>query len=401
MKSPLGIYIHLPFCESKCGYCNFASGVYPTSMILPYIKALHEEISSIHLICHEIGADSRLLDSMIVDTVYFGGGTPSLLPAHHIAEIMRLLKDNFLFGRDVEVTLEVNPGTVDPPKARAHRDAGVNRVSIGMQTFQNSVLGKIGRSHSVEDSIATFELYRQHGLNNISLDLILGLPGMSQREWEHNLCQVSTLNPDHISMYMLEIHENTYFGKVYGPQQTSENQNLESSALADLPDDETVESYYFQAVDSFEAGGWRQYEISNFARPGLESRHNSKYWKDLPFLGFGCGAYSYLDGKRWGNEKNVGLYTELIGKNRNAIVFRSVLDEIERQEEALFLGMRLTGGISLTAFEEKFGFDLRSRFDKTIDHLLGAGLIEISPDFLRLTRRGWMLSNEVFSEFMQ
>ena len=370
-------------------------------MILPYIKALHEEIIAVRAVCQEMGTEPGLLDSMAVDTVYFGGGTPSLLSAQHITEIMQMLRDIFPFARNVEVTLEVNPGTVDPPRAKAHCAAGVNRVSIGMQTFQNHLLGKIGRSHSVEDSIATFDLYREHGLNNISLDLILGLPGMLQPEWEHNLHQVKMLNPDHISMYMLEIHENTYFGKVYGPLQTRENQGLERTAQNDLPDDETVEAYYFRAVDSFRTGGWRQYEISNFARPGFESRHNLKYWKDLPFLGFGCGACSYLDGKRWGNERNVGLYTELIGKNRNAIVFRCVLDEIERQEEALFLGMRLIGGISLIAFEEKFGFDLRSRFEKKIDHLLDAGLIEISPDSLRLTRRGWMLSNEVFSEFMQ
>ncbi len=218
-KPPLGIYIHIPFCESKCSYCNFASGVYPDSMILPYLDALRAEIQGAGSICRELGIDRGEIDSRVVDTVYFGGGTPSLLSAERIAGIIQVLKEVFDLAGNVEMTLEVNPGTVSPEKAKAHVAIGVNRVSIGMQTFQDHLLRRIGRSHSVADSIETYNLYRESGIENISLDLILGLPSQSQKEWSDNLEQVHRLNPEHISMYILEVHENTHFGKVYGPQQ--------------------------------------------------------------------------------------------------------------------------------------------------------------------------------------
>jgi oxygen-independent coproporphyrinogen-3 oxidase len=399
-KFPLGIYIHIPFCESKCSYCNFASGVFPDFTIQPYLKALREEIHGAGAICRELAIDHGVFESHVVDTIYFGGGTPSLLSADRIAATVQILKEVFVLAENVEITLEVNPGTVDLEKVQAHVAIGVNRVSIGMQTFQDHLLRRIGRSHSVADSIETYQLYRESGIANISLDLILGLPAQSQKEWSDNLEQVQRLNPEHISMYILEIHENTHFGKVYGPQRTSANQESHAAILPELPDDEMVEAFYFQAVESFAKGHWRQYEISNFARPGFESRHNLKYWTDKPFWGFGCGAYSYLDGKRWGNERSVGPYIELIGQNQHAIVFRNELDDAERQEEAFFLGLRLLSGIGLDSFQEKFGFDLRKRFRSNIDHLLDAGLIEMSLDSLRLTPRGWMLSNEVFTEFM-
>ena len=400
-KPPLGIYIHIPFCESKCSYCNFASGVYPDSMILPYLDALRAEIQGAGSICRELGIDRVEIDSLVVDTVYFGGGTPSLLSAERIAGITQVIKEVFVLAGNVEMTLEVNPGTVSPEKAQAHSAMGVNRVSIGMQTFQDHLLRRIGRSHSVADSIETYQLYRESGIANISLDLILGLPAQSQKEWSDNLEQVHRLNPEHISMYILEVHENTHFGKVYGPQPTLVSRENETAPIPDLPDDEMVEAFYFQAVENFEKAGWRQYEISNFARPGFESRHNLKYWMDKSFLGFGCGAYSYLNGKRWGNERSVGRYIELMERNQMAIVSRHDLNEVEQQEEALFLGLRLMSGVEFNSFQERFGFDLRNRFRSNIDHLLDAGLIEMSPESLRLTPHGWMLSNEVFTEFMR
>jgi putative oxygen-independent coproporphyrinogen III oxidase len=370
-------------------------------MILPYLNALREESLGAPAICRELGIDQRELDLRVVDTIYFGGGTPSLLSAELIAGLIQLLKEAFVLAENVEITLEVNPGTVSPEKAKAHVAMGVNRLSIGMQTFQDHLLHKIGRSHNVSDSIETYQLYRESGIANISLDLILGLPGQSEQEWSDNLLQVHRLNPEHISMYILEVHENTHFGKVYGLRETPAIPVSEASPLLDLPDDEMVESFYFQAVESFAKDQWKQYEISNFARAGFESRHNLKYWTDKPFLGFGCGAYSYLGGKRWGNERSAGRYIELIRQNRHAIVTRHDLNETERQEEALFLGLRLMSGIGLDSFQNKFGFDLRSRFRSNIDHLLDAGLIEMSAESLRLTPRGWMLSNEVFTEFMQ
>jgi oxygen-independent coproporphyrinogen-3 oxidase len=269
-----------------------------------------------------------------------------------------------------------------------------------MQTFQDQSLRLLGRSHTVEQSVQTLQIYREQGVKNINIDLILGLPGQTQEEWSHNLVMARELKPDHISMYMLEIHENTYFGKVYGSGQLPAMRTLGLRGIPELLDDDAVESYYFQAVEAFEKAGLRQYEISNFARPGFESRHNLKYWTDMPFLGFGCGAYSYLDGRRWGNERDPARYTELMRQNQDAIVECHTLDGTECEEEALFLGMRLVGGISLQSFREKFGYELRNRFNNNIGHLLSAGLIEMTSHFLKLTPRGRMLSNEVFSEFM-
>ncbi|MFN8008560.1 MAG: radical SAM family heme chaperone HemW [Terriglobia bacterium] len=397
---PLGIYLHIPFCESKCSYCNFASGVYPDYMVLPYLKALKAEIKAWRTISTEMGADTRVLDSRFVDTVYLGGGTPSLLSTEALAGIIAFLREEFSLSDNVEMTLEVNPGTVSVQKIGGQISAGVNRVSIGMQTFQDFRLRKLGRSHTVADSLETFRLYRESGIRNISIDLILGLPGQTLPEWEYNLEQVHELNPDHVSLYMLEIHENTQFGKVYGPSSKMTPPAGESASIDALPDEELVEAFYFQAVESLTQGGWKLYEISNFARPGYESRHNLKYWTNQPFLGFGCGAYSYLAGVRWGNERSVQRYIDLMHEQQHAIVSRHVLSEMDQQEEALFLGLRLSEGIRLQSFQEKFGFDLRSQFRNSLDHLKEAGLIELNPETLRLTARGRLLSNEVFGEFM-
>lgn len=400
MLPTLGIYIHIPFCESKCHYCNFASGVYPDSMVLPYLAALREEILGVRSLLAEMGASPAALHRLEVDTVYFGGGTPSLIEASHIAGLMGLLGEIFSLSADREVTLEVNPGSADLLKARQHQTAGINRASIGMQTFQDELLERIGRSHTLSESLATLSHYREAGISNISVDLIAGLPGQTEEHWQHNLDQVEDLSPEHISMYMLEIHENTRFGRIYG-QGAGAKAKPDGSGLADLPDEEQVTEFYRQAVQRFGQLGYRQYEISNFARPGRESRHNLKYWTDQPFLGFGCGAYSYFDGKRWGNERSAGRYIDLIHQRQQAIDFRTDLSPIERQEEAIFLGLRLADGVLLPDFERKFGFDLRDRYREQIAFLQDAGLVELTQESLRLTHQGQMLSNEVFAELLR
>ena len=399
MTAALGLYIHIPFCESKCDYCNFASGVYPEAMVLPYLKALKKEILGTKTLLKGLGIDSQVLSCQI-DTIYLGGGTPSLIDGQHVKSVLSLTSEVFTLAPETEITLEVNPGSVNPAKVEKHLEAGVNRISIGMQTFQDRLLKRIGRSHSVADSFSTLKLYREMGMSNVSLDLIAGLPGQTIEDWQENLRTVEELSPDHISMYMLEIHENTRFGKLYCNLESSSDPWM-SAAQAELPDEDMVEQFYMQAIRHFERAGYHQYEISNFARPGRESKHNLKYWTDQPFLGFGCGAHSYLNGTRWGNERSVGRYIDLIERDHHAIAFRSHLSPLERQEEAVFLGMRLTQGISLKQFESRFGFNLQGRFKQQIAYLEDAGLVESTSSHLRLTPRGWMLSNEVFVELLQ
>ena len=402
---PLGIYIHIPFCSTKCDYCNFASGVYPDSMVLPYLAALREEILGVKSLLSEFG-QPLLLDGFEVDTVYFGGGTPSQIDAKHIAGLMRLIDEVFVLSTTPEVTLEVNPGSVYPQRVTQHVQAGVNRVSIGMQTFQDEMLKNIGRSHSVADSFSTWSLYRENRISNASLDLIAGLPGQSLPDWRENLEVVERIAPEHISMYLLEIHEGTRFGTLYGkpPNGSVDEASVaarETAPPVPLPDDEQVADFYQEAVDRFNALGYRQYEISNFAVPGKESRHNLKYWTNQPFIGFGCGAYSYFGGRRWGNDRSVGRYIERIHERGHAIDYHKCLNAVDQEEEAIFLGLRLTEGIALEKFEKRFGFDLREKYQSQIAYLNDAGLVELVPDRVRLTPRGWLLSNEVFTELLR
>ena len=375
-------------------------------MVLPYLTALREEILGVKRLLVEFGEASLPLSDFEVDTVYFGGGTPSLIDAEHIAGLLRLVDEVFVMSATPEVTLEVNPGSVKPQRVRQHVEAGVNRISMGMQTFQDEMLKRIGRSHSVADSFATWSLYREAGIRNASLDLIAGLPGQSRRDWRENLQAVEKIAPEHISMYLLEIHEGTRFGTIYGKASRVSQFAGVGEAAGDLPggiplpDDDLVTGFYQTAATRFGELGYRQYEISNFALPDRQSRHNLKYWTNQPFIGFGCGAYSYFAGRRWGNERSVGGYIERIRARQHAIDYHSRLSDVEHEEEALFLGLRLTEGIPLAEFRSRFGFDLRERYRRQIAHLNEAGLVELATDRFRLTPRGWMLSNEVFTELL-
>jgi len=401
MSPTLGLYLHIPFCESKCGYCNFASGVYPQVIVARYLEALSTEIAQLRTILSEVDVAYDCFPACKVDAVYLGGGTPSLIDGSDIVKLFQVLREVFEFAPIPEITLEVNPGSVDPKRIEEYQEAGVNRISIGVQTFQDETLKRIGRSHNVQDALATVELFRKMGMNNMGIDIIAGLPGQTVKDWRENLNMLCALSPEHISLYMLEIHEDTRFGKVYRKGASTESGVRENPPYAALPDEDLVEQFYFDAIHQFEGGAYHQYEISNFAKPGRESRHNLKYWTDQPFIGFGCSAYSYLKGKRWGNERSVRRYMDLIQRQSHAVDSRSNLTSREREEEAIFLGLRLTQGIDLFQFESKFGFNLRSRFKEQIEFLKEGQLIELTPERLRLTPKGYILSNEVFSEFLQ
>ncbi|MDT5269340.1 MAG: hypothetical protein QOH49_1526 [Acidobacteriota bacterium] len=375
-----GIYIHVPFCRSRCSYCDFATGAFEAALAESYIGALAREIESFKL----DGADTD------VDTVYFGGGTPSLLTPEQVGRILDAVQSRFDVDARAEVTLEMNPGTVTPEHLCALREVGVNRASFGAQTFDDRELKRLGRTHTSDDTRRTFADLRAAGFDNISFDLIAGLPRQALRAWERNLEEALALRPEHLSLYLLEVHEGTPLAEQirqgrYNP-----------------PDPDLAAEMYRLLVERSRAAGYEQYEISNFCLTGRESRHNMKYWTGAPFYGFGNSAHSF-DGARlrWSNERDARAYVELIEEKRNAVVTREELDERGAGAEALFLGLRLLSkGVDLAEHHARFSCDVRADYAADLARFDEAGLIEIDGDVLRLTPAGALLSNEVFAAFV-
>ena len=400
MVDRLGVYLHIPFCQTKCHYCDFVSGPFPEKWINPYFAALTKEILHTDRVLQRVQISPERLASVKVDSLYMGGGTPSFIGARRIAEMNRTLRTAFEFSPEAEFTLEVNPGSVDLEKLQQYKEAGVNRVSIGIQAFQDHLLEKMGRNHSAEDGIATLDLFRRAGFHNISVDVMAGLPGQSLSDWQDTLRMILCLSPEHISMYLLELHQNTVFGQLYSKSGIGNSQATPTRSISDLPGEELVVQFYMEAVGLFTAAGYLHYEISNFARPGRQSQHNLKYWTDQPFLGFGCSAFSYLEGRRWGNERSPWAYIERIDRDCHAVDCLFQLSEREIQEEAIFLGLRLIRGLDLQDFKTRFGFDFYERFSAPIARLRDGGLVECGQERVRLTPSGCLLSNEVFTEFL-
>jgi oxygen-independent coproporphyrinogen-3 oxidase len=375
-----GIYIHIPFCRARCSYCDFATGAYEGALAEQYVRALEREIESFER------ADPR----EEVDTIYFGGGTPSLLTHAQVSNILNAVRKRFRVRDDAEVTMEMNPGTVTLESARAFRAAGVNRASFGAQTFDDRELRRLGRTHTADDTRRTFETLRDSGFDNVSFDLIAGLPRQTLDAWGRNLEEALALRPEHLSLYLLEVHEGT-------PLAAQIREGREPSPDADL----AAEMYRLISARTREAG-YEQYEISNFCLPRRESRHNMKYWTGAPYYGFGCSAHSF-DGRasRWSNERDARRYVELIEKTGTAVVERTELDARERSAEALFLGLRLLSrGVDLAEHRALFRRDVLAEYAEDLARFDEAGLIRLEGDVLRLTPEGALLSNEVFSAFV-
>ena len=334
-------------------------------------------------------ADGNSVSDWEIDTIFLGGGTPSLVNEQEIGQVLDWIRTAFALVPVPEFTLEVNPGTLTADKLDWYRDAGVNRISLGVQTFQNRLLKRVGRTHSALDSVSTIELCRRQGIDNLNLDLIAGLPDQTEDDWQENLQQVAALSPEHLSLYLLEIHEDAHLGK---------GERLPDHSL---PDEDLVADWYEESVVWLGNAGWEQYEISNFCKPDRQSRHNLKHWTDQPFIGFGCGAHSYWAGMRWGNERDPYRYVDLLERGEPATAFRSEVTPRQHLEEVMFLGLRLNAGLDLSRCRRIFGFDLLERFSRELGHLIQDRLIEIEGDRLKLTRRGRLFSNEVFVQFMQ
>ena len=376
---PAGIYIHIPFCRSRCSYCDFATGMYTAEAAERYVQAVVSEIESWGVVD----------PPEPVDTIYFGGGTPSLLSPGQLETLLNAVYKRFTLAPNAEVTMEINPGTVTKETLAAFRSLGVNRASFGAQTFDNNELARLGRSHSAEDTRRTFHHLRDAGFGNVSFDLIAGLPGQTMAGWRRNLDEAFTLGPEHLSFYLLEVHQGTPLA------------NHIKIGLQPMPDEDLAAEMYEVMLDRAVAEGYEHYEISNLCLPGLQSRHNTKYWTGAPYYGFGCSAHSY-DGefRRWANERELIKYMELVEQGRTAIATETQLSETDRQAEAVFLGLRMMEGFSFDEYQQLFGSDLRTKHANDLTRFREAGLIECSGDLLKLTRAGALLSNEVFAAFV-
>jgi oxygen-independent coproporphyrinogen-3 oxidase len=375
-----GIYIHIPFCRARCSYCDFATGAYEGALAEQYVRALAREIGSFE----NEEADEE------ADTIYFGGGTPSLLTHAQVARTLEAVRERFRVRVDAEVTMEMNPGTVTRELARAFRAEGVNRASFGAQTFDDRELRRLGRTHTADDTRRTFDTLRESGFDNVSFDLIAGLPRQTLDAWKRNLSEALALRPEHLSLYLLEVHEGTPLAA-----QIREGRYP-------TPDADLAAEMYRLMVERTREAGYEQYEISNFCMPGRESRHNMKYWTGAPYYGFGCSAHSF-DGRtsRWSNERDARRYVELIEGGGTAVVERTELDARERSAEAIFLGLRLLSrGVDLARHRALFSRDVRVEYAEDLARFDEAGLISIEGDVLRLTPEGALLSNEVFSAFV-
>jgi oxygen-independent coproporphyrinogen-3 oxidase len=320
-----------------------------------------------------------------IDTIYFGGGTPSLLRAHQVEFILDAVGRKFCVDTDPEITMEMNPATVTAESLRAYRALGVNRASFGVQTFNDRALKLLARGHDANDARQTFAILRDAGFDNISLDLIAGLPGQTLDDWTRNLNEAIEMSPEHLSLYLLEIHEGTPLAEQI------------RSGRQPTPDDELAAQMYQIMCKKLATAGYEQYEISNFARPGYESRHNSKYWKMDPVFGFGVSAHSFDGRQRYGNERDTARYVEKIEKEGCSEVTRETID---RASEYVFLGLRMNDGIDLEHFRRRFGRDLIQKYSKEIAELSSLGLVKLSDRRLRLSPRGMLFSNEVFARFV-
>jgi oxygen-independent coproporphyrinogen-3 oxidase len=378
--NPAGIYIHIPFCRARCSYCDFATGTYNGALAERYVRALAEEIRAFPALENE---------AVEADTVYFGGGTPSLLSPAQVEVILEAVRMRFRITANVEVTMEMNPGGLTIETLREFRRLGITRASFGAQTFDDRELGQLGRTHTAEDVRLTISYLREAGFDNVSFDLIAGLPRQTLEAWASNLREALRLRPEHLSFYLLEVHEGTPLAE-----------QIRRGRMP-VPDDDLAAEMYRLMLREAGAAGYEHYEISNLARPGFESRHNSKYWLGHPTYGFGCSSHSF-DGarRRWSNERDALRYTELIEAGLSPVVESFELSQADVEAEAVFLGLRLLRGINLREYRARFGVDLCTERADDLLRLREAGLIEIRDDLLRLTPAGALLSNEVFATFV-
>jgi len=371
----IGLYVHIPFCSAICNYCNFNRGLFDESLKRQYVSALREEIR-------------RRGDAGAADTIFFGGGTPSLLEPSEVEAIINTCRESFAVSPDAEVTLEANPETVTPERLEGFRAAGVNRLSFGVQSFRDEELARLSRLHSADRARDVCRMARAAGFDNLSLDLMMWLPGQSVAQWLESVDATIALDPDHASLYLLEIYPNAPLRDAMARSQWSV-----------APDDDAAEMYV-QAMERLEEAGYEQYEISNVARPGRESRHNLKYWMDGEWHGFGCGAHSTRKGVREKNVASTAEYISLVTSGGQLAVERRALSEHTQLEEALFTGLRLSRGVDLASIESRYKVDVWTTYGGELQPFVDQGLLIYDGAQLSLTRPGMLLANEVMAVFI-
>lgn len=386
MNEATGIYIHVPFCRAKCYYCDFNSYPDKDNLIAAYFKAMETELEFY----------GNKFKSRVIDTIFIGGGTPSYPDEKYIIQVLDVCRRNFNLSDNAEITIESNPGTLSREKIRAYRQSGINRLSIGLQAWQDRLLKKMGRIHTVEEYINNFAMAREEGFENISTDLIFAIPGQTLEDWCETLENVVAMGPEHISCYSLQIEEGTLFGKLY------------SEGRLTPVEDELDREMYYRAKEILGNAGYKHYEISNFARPGYQCRHNLIYWQTAQYIGIGAGAHSYIEGKRFNNVYSPEEYINLTQLGKSTVENVISIDKEGAMSEYMILGLRLIDGINSKDFERRFDEDLWKVFGEQLEKLAVRGLIVIEPaacqengENVRLTDKGLDLANQVFMEMLR
>ena len=366
---PLEIYIHIPFCISKCKYCDFKSAPSCSKERTDYVESL----------CEKIRTYEEFAKAYRVVSIFIGGGTPSILDAVQMKEIFKSIKETFELTAGAEITVEMNPGTVTSEKLEAYRECGVNRLSIGLQSVNNHELAALGRIHTYEEFLETYQMARETGFENINIDLISAIPHQTVESWRKTLEKVASLKPEHISAYSLIIEEGTPFYERYGEGEHDD----------ELPTEEDERQMYHDTRKILASCGYERYEISNYAKPGYECRHNLGYWERCEYLGIGVGAASLIGNKRFAQGDSLSAEPEV--------------EELTREnemEEFMFLGLRKMKGVSMAAFEEVFGVSMQEVYGDVIREMKVKGLLEEVSGYVRLTEAGIDVSNYVMSEFL-
>ncbi len=375
---PVGVYIHIPFCVKKCNYCDFPS--------FPGFEGIFHEYAS--AVCKEMERFAAEHGNLSADSVFIGGGTPSLLSAEDVTGIIRTLRSVLKITADAEITLEANPGTINHEKALAWKDTGVTRISLGLQAAQDHLLRSMGRIHTREMFLKSIELVRGVGIGNINTDIIFGLPGQTMDDWLETLEFATGNNMNHISAYSLQIEKGTPWFE------------LQKNGELTYVDEDLEREMYHRAIQRLGENGYCHYEISNFARPGYVSRHNLKYWTGKPYLGFGASASSFFHDERVANVGDPLEYIRKIRENESPWFSRETIGKSEKLSERFFLGLRLIQGISLTSLENEFGREAINHYSDTIRQLEGRQLLVKEGEMLRLTKKGLDFANQVWMEFI-
>ena len=371
----VGLYVHVPFCSAICSYCNFNRGLLDEDLKGRYVAALAREIE-------------RSADGCRVDSIFFGGGTPSLLTVGEVARVLDACRAAFDVASDTETTFEMNPESCSLSYVSELLDVGINRVSLGVQSFDDDELARLGRVHTAAQARAAFAAIRAAGCGNLSLDLMMWLPAQSRAACAASLEALLALAPDHASLYMLELYPNAPL-----------REEAARHGWSQAPDEDAV-AMYLGAFAMTDAAGYEQYEISNVARSGRRSRHNLKYWQDGEWLGFGCGAHSTRDGFRWKNVSETGRYVEAVERGASAMEACRRLSPDERLGDTMITGLRLAEGVRLAPVERRYGVDLRARYEADVRRFVDAGWMVDGGGRWRLTRPGMLVSNEVLSTFV-